>query len=70
MALHTAHPRGGGAARGFILYPGKLTRVDTFRVGCIGAIDTQHMRSAVQAIGAVLDAMGVRNRASAPPRAA
>jgi hypothetical protein len=24
--------------RGFILYPGKLTAVDTFRVGCIGAI--------------------------------
>jgi 2-aminoethylphosphonate-pyruvate transaminase len=24
--------------RGFILYPGKLTTVDTFRVGCIGAI--------------------------------
>ena len=25
-------------ARGFILYPGKLTRLETFRVGCIGAI--------------------------------
>ncbi len=24
--------------KGFILYPGKLTTVDTFRVGCIGAI--------------------------------
>ena len=24
--------------RGFILYPGKLTQVETFRVGCIGAI--------------------------------
>jgi hypothetical protein len=28
----------GAKARGFILYPGKLTQVETFRVGCIGAI--------------------------------
>ncbi len=28
--------------RGFILYPGKLTAVDTFRVGCIGAIGRRH----------------------------
>ena len=25
--------------KGFVLYPGKLTQVDTLRVGCIGAID-------------------------------
>ena len=36
--------------RGFILYPGKLTQVDTFRVGCIGAIDASIMRRAVQVI--------------------
>jgi aspartate aminotransferase-like enzyme len=28
----------GAKARGFMLYPGKLTQVETFRVGCIGAI--------------------------------
>jgi len=28
-------------SQGFILYPGKLTQVETFRVGCIGAIDAQ-----------------------------
>lgn len=36
--------------RGFILYPGKLTQVETFRVGCIGAIDASTMSLAVQAI--------------------
>jgi 2-aminoethylphosphonate-pyruvate transaminase len=46
--------------RGFILYPGKLTAVDTFRVGCIGAIGPDVMRRAVDAIGATLRDMGVR----------
>ncbi len=46
--------------RGFILYPGKLTAVDTFRVGCIGAIGPDVMRRAVEAIAATLDDMGVR----------
>jgi 2-aminoethylphosphonate-pyruvate transaminase len=56
-------------ARGFILYPGKLTRVDTFRVGCIGAIDAAAMRGAVAAIGEALQEMGVASDsvpASAP----
>ena len=33
--------------RGFILYPGKLTQVETFRVGCIGAIGRDEMKQAV-----------------------
>jgi 2-aminoethylphosphonate-pyruvate transaminase len=36
--------------KGFVLYPGKLTQVDTLRVGCIGAIDEHVMRAAVHAI--------------------
>jgi len=40
--------------KGFILYPGKLTAVDTFRVGCIGAIDSAVMRQVVAAIGETL----------------
>jgi 2-aminoethylphosphonate-pyruvate transaminase len=51
--------------RGYILYPGKLTAVDTFRVGCIGAIDAEVLREVVAAIGAVLQEMGVRQRAGA-----
>jgi 2-aminoethylphosphonate-pyruvate transaminase len=46
--------------RGFILYPGKLTAVDTFRVGCIGAIGADTLRRAVTAIADALREMEVR----------
>ncbi len=49
--------------RGFILYPGKLTRIETFRVGCIGAIDHLTMAAAVAAIRDALAEMGVDNLA-------
>ena len=45
---------------GYILYPGKLTEVDTFRVGCIGAIDEEAMRGAVAAIGLAIERLGIR----------
>lgn len=45
---------------GYVLYPGKLTEVETFRVGCIGAIDANEMHNAVAAIGRVLTALQVR----------
>jgi 2-aminoethylphosphonate-pyruvate transaminase len=45
--------------RGFLLYPGKLTTVETFRVGCIGAIGTLEMQQAVNAVGEALRAMGI-----------
>jgi 2-aminoethylphosphonate-pyruvate transaminase len=51
--------------KGFILYPGKLTTVETFRVGCIGAIQPDAIRRAVGAIEDALHAMGVRNLAPA-----
>jgi 2-aminoethylphosphonate-pyruvate transaminase len=40
--------------RGFLLYPGKLTEIETFRVGCIGAIDDHAIEHAVHAIGLAL----------------
>lgn len=46
--------------RGFVLYPGKLTDEETFRVGCIGAIDQAVMRSAIGAIDAALADMGIK----------
>src|SRR5471032_142477 len=46
-------------ARGFILYPGKLTQVETFRVGCIGHVDAAGMRAAVKVIAQVLQEMEV-----------
>ncbi|MGY4535272.1 2-aminoethylphosphonate-pyruvate transaminase [Pseudomonas sp. TE3786] len=44
-------------AKGFILYPGKLTQVETFRVGCIGCVDSPGMQAAVDAIGQALREM-------------
>ncbi len=46
-------------ARGFILYPGKLTQVETFRIGCIGAIGANEMRQAVAAVADALAEMGI-----------
>ena len=46
-------------SRGFTLYPGKLTQVETFRVGCIGAIGEAEMKQAVAAIAAIIKEMGI-----------
>ncbi|MEX2241667.1 MAG: 2-aminoethylphosphonate--pyruvate transaminase [Burkholderiales bacterium] len=46
--------------KGFVLYPGKLTQVDTLRVGCIGAIDENVLRAAVHAIADTLAEQGIR----------
>lgn len=46
-------------ARGFTLYPGKLTQVETFRVGCIGAIDDRQISAAVRAIAETVEEMRI-----------
>ncbi|WP_171232363.1 2-aminoethylphosphonate--pyruvate transaminase [Ruegeria sp. HKCCA4812] len=51
--------------KGFIIYPGKLTVVDSFRVGCIGQMDEDVMRNVVRAAKESLEEMGVTN--AAPP---
>ena len=56
-------------ARGYILYPGKLTQVETFRVGCIGAIDANEMRNVASAVAEVLREMGIRQVTPAVARA-
>jgi 2-aminoethylphosphonate-pyruvate transaminase len=57
--------------KGFILYPGKLTQVETFRVGCIGAIGPEEMRQAVNAVRDTLTEMRVtRVTPATPARAA
>jgi len=55
--------------RGYILYPGKLTQVETFRVGCIGAIDANEMRNVVSAVAQTLQDMGIRQVAPGGPAA-
>jgi len=56
--------------KGFILYPGKLTQVETFRVGCIGSIGPNEMRLAVHAIRDTLAEMGIRQVAQQAARVA
>ena len=51
--------------RGFIIYPGKLTVVDSFRIGCIGQLDEHVMRDVVAAARDALAEMGVTS--AAPP---
>jgi 2-aminoethylphosphonate-pyruvate transaminase len=51
--------------KGYILYPGKLTQVETFRVGCIGAIGPDEMRQAVNAVRDTLREMGIERVAAA-----
>jgi 2-aminoethylphosphonate-pyruvate transaminase len=53
--------------KGFVLYPGKLTQVETFRVGCIGAIGPDEMRLAVNAVRDTLRELGIRQVAAATP---
>jgi len=55
-------------SKGFIIYPGKLTVVDSFRIGCIGRMDRHVMNRVVEAAGASLLEMGVDN--ANPPQAA
>jgi 2-aminoethylphosphonate-pyruvate transaminase len=45
--------------RGFVIYPGKLTVADSFRIGCIGRLGEAEMRGALGAIRDVLAEMGV-----------
>jgi 2-aminoethylphosphonate-pyruvate transaminase len=51
--------------RGYILYPGKLTQVETFRIGCIGALDANEMRNVVSAVADTLRDMGIKQVAPA-----
>ena len=51
--------------RGFVIYPGKLTVVDSFRMGCIGNFDHQVMLQAAEAAADALIDMGVNSAAPA-----
>ena len=55
------------ARRGFVIYPGKLTVADSFRIGCIGRVTEADMRAVLDAIGQILEGMGVAD--CGPPRA-
>jgi 2-aminoethylphosphonate-pyruvate transaminase len=44
-------------AHGYILYPGKLTTLETFRVGCMGQLGERGMVGAIEAVAKVLAQM-------------
>ncbi len=46
-------------SRGYVIYPGKLTVADSFRIGCIGRLNVEHMQGALAAVRVVLGEMGV-----------
>jgi 2-aminoethylphosphonate-pyruvate transaminase len=46
--------------RGFVIYPGKLTKAETFRIGCIGRLHEEQMAGVVAAVGEVLRETGLR----------
>ncbi len=45
--------------RGFVIYPGKLTVADSFRIGCIGRLYPKDMQAALAAVRDMLGEMGV-----------
>jgi 2-aminoethylphosphonate-pyruvate transaminase len=45
--------------KGFILYPGKISQAETFRIGNIGRLFPNDLRAIAHAIGEVLQEMGV-----------
>jgi 2-aminoethylphosphonate-pyruvate transaminase len=53
--------------RGYVIYPGKLTVADSFRIGCIGRLYPKDMKGALDAVREALVEMGV---SLAPARAA
>lgn len=45
----------GLAERGFLIYPGKLSQAETFRIGCIGAISGEDFHHLLAAVAVVVD---------------
>jgi 2-aminoethylphosphonate-pyruvate transaminase len=45
--------------QGYVIYPGKLTVADSFRMGCIGRLNQEQMQGALDAVRVVLDRFGI-----------
>ncbi len=50
--------------QGYVIYPGKLTVAESFRIGCIGRLGEQQMRGALNAIRNSLDSFGIAGKVS------
>lgn len=44
----------------FLIYPGKLTVADTFRIGCIGNLDDNDMHDTIKAIKEVVNELQIK----------
>ncbi len=51
--------------RGYVIYPGKLTVAESFRIGCIGRLGEEEMRGALGAVEDLLSDMEVESCAPA-----
>jgi 2-aminoethylphosphonate-pyruvate transaminase len=49
--------------QGYVIYPGKLTVADSFRIGCIGAIGKREINGALAAVRRALKELGVKSGA-------
>ena len=45
--------------QGYVIYPGKLTVADSFRMGCIGRLGTDEIRGALKAVAGMLQQFGI-----------
>ena len=45
--------------QGYVIYPGKLTVADSFRMGCIGRLNLEQMQGALDAVRNMLDRFGI-----------
>ena len=46
--------------KNFLIYPGKLTIADTFRIGCIGNLDENDMRDTLIAVKEVVQNLNIK----------
>ena len=51
--------------KGYVIYPGKLTVADSFRIGCIGRLGEAEMKGALVAVKQAMDELGVKSGAPA-----
>ena len=49
----------GMKRRGFIIFPGRLALANTFRIGCMGAVDENDIAAAMAAVAETMTEMGV-----------
>jgi 2-aminoethylphosphonate-pyruvate transaminase len=46
--------------KGYLIYPGKLTAADTFRIGCIGHLNKKDMYQAIDAVKKTLKELDIK----------